>query len=141
MEWIKSYNWFQTFCMTKTCTFYESTCSLDELDEKPNYTKTSKSWNFEGKSSKESDFFLKTFEKKIMFNVFKISSLRCRSCVWEISLPKNMFDYPSKFTLGISRNFWVFGYKPKYLYIIMSEFENSHHHMNYFELDYSIFLT
>jgi hypothetical protein len=28
---------------TKTCTFYESARSLDELDEKPNYTKNPKS--------------------------------------------------------------------------------------------------
>jgi hypothetical protein len=33
------YNWFQTFFTTKTCPFYESTCSLDELDGKPNHTK------------------------------------------------------------------------------------------------------
>jgi hypothetical protein len=125
MEWIKSYNWFQTFCTTKTCNFYKSTHSLDELDEKPNYTKNPKSWNFEGKNSKENDLFFKPLNKKIMFNGFKISSLRCRSHVWEISLPKNMFVYPLKFTLGISRKFWVSSYKPKYLYIIMYECENS----------------
>jgi hypothetical protein len=42
-EGIKSYNLFQIFCTTKTCPFYESTCSLDELDEKPNHSKISKS--------------------------------------------------------------------------------------------------
>jgi hypothetical protein len=31
---------------------------LDELDEKPNYTKISKFLNFEGKGCKEKDFFL-----------------------------------------------------------------------------------
>jgi hypothetical protein len=73
--WIKSYNWFQTFCMTKTCPFYESTCSLDELDEKPNYTKNPKSWNFETKIKKENDFLKKPFDKTIMCNGFKISSI------------------------------------------------------------------
>jgi hypothetical protein len=50
-EGIKSYNWFQIFVQQKHAPFYESTCSLDELDEKPNHTKTkiSKSWNFEGR--------------------------------------------------------------------------------------------
>jgi hypothetical protein len=32
-------------------------CSLYELDEKPNYTKISKSLTFEGKGYKEKDFF------------------------------------------------------------------------------------
>jgi hypothetical protein len=44
----KSYNWFQKICTTKTCL-------LDELDEKPNHTKISKSWNFEGKGCKAKD--------------------------------------------------------------------------------------
>jgi hypothetical protein len=37
---------------------------LDELDEKPNHTKISKSWNFEGKDYKAKDSFLKPFDKK-----------------------------------------------------------------------------
>ncbi len=37
--------------------FYENTCSLDEHDEKPNQTKISKSWNFEGKGYKAKDSF------------------------------------------------------------------------------------
>ncbi len=60
----KVINWFQTFCTTKACPFYESTCSLDELDEKPNHTKISKSWNFEKKGCKAKDSFFKPFDKK-----------------------------------------------------------------------------
>ncbi len=36
--------------------FYENTCSLDELDEKPNHTNFLKSWNFEGKGCKANIF-------------------------------------------------------------------------------------
>ncbi len=38
------------FVQQKHAPFYERTCSLDELDKKPNHTKISKSWNFEGKA-------------------------------------------------------------------------------------------
>ncbi len=34
---------FKLFVQPKHAPFYESTCSLDELDEKPNCTKMSKS--------------------------------------------------------------------------------------------------
>ncbi len=61
--------------------FYESTCSLDELDEKPNQTKILKSWNFKRKGYKGKDSFFKPFDKKIMFNEFKMFSIRCRSHV------------------------------------------------------------
>jgi hypothetical protein len=55
----KSYIWFQKKITIKTCPMvYESTCSLDELDEKLNYTKISKSWNFEKKGArKKANFF------------------------------------------------------------------------------------
>jgi hypothetical protein len=43
-ECIKSHNWFQFFCTTKHAPFYENTCSLNELDEKPNHTKKIKFW-------------------------------------------------------------------------------------------------
>jgi hypothetical protein len=33
--------------------FYQSTCSLDELDEKPNHTKMSKSRNFERRVTRQ----------------------------------------------------------------------------------------
>jgi predicted nucleotide-binding protein (sugar kinase/HSP70/actin superfamily) len=61
--------------------FYESTCSLDELDEKPNHLKISKFWNFERKGYKAKDSFKNPFDKKIMFNVFEMSSFRCKSHV------------------------------------------------------------
>jgi hypothetical protein len=41
----------------------EITCSLDELDEKPNHIKVSKSLNFEGKGYKAKDSFFKPFDK------------------------------------------------------------------------------
>ncbi len=56
-EGIKSYNDFNFFVQQKHGPFYESTCSLDELDEKPNHSKFSKSWNFEGKGCKAKDSF------------------------------------------------------------------------------------
>jgi hypothetical protein len=40
----------------------------------------------------------------------------------EIILPKNMFD---SIDLGVFGIFYIFGYKPKYWYTIMSERENS----------------
>jgi hypothetical protein len=52
-ECIKSYN--QIFVQQKHAPFYESTCLLDEFDEKPNHTKISKSWNFEKKGYKAKD--------------------------------------------------------------------------------------
>ncbi len=53
------------FVQQKHVSFYESTCSLEELDEKPNYTKIFKSWNFEGKVCKEKDSFFWPFDKKL----------------------------------------------------------------------------
>jgi hypothetical protein len=81
--------------------------TLYELDEKPNSIKISKSLNFEGKGYKEKEFSKKPFDKTIVFNGFKMSSLRCRSHVQEKILPKNMFGCPLKFIFGISRNFWL----------------------------------
>jgi len=48
--------------------YYESTCSLDKLDEKPIHSKISKFWNFEKKGYKAKDSFFKPFDKKKMFN-------------------------------------------------------------------------
>ncbi len=56
---------FKFFIQQKYTPFCESTCSLDELDEKPNHTKMSKFWNFEGKGCKAKDSFFKPFEKYI----------------------------------------------------------------------------
>ncbi len=67
------------FLYKKNFPFYENTCSLDELDEKPNQTKISKFWNFEGNGYKAKDSFLKPFDKKIMFNGFKMFSFKCKS--------------------------------------------------------------
>jgi hypothetical protein len=46
----------------KHAPFYESTCSLDELDEKPNHKKISKSLTFERKGYKAKDSFKKPFD-------------------------------------------------------------------------------
>jgi hypothetical protein len=43
----------------------KSTCSLDELVEKPNHTKMSKFWNFEGKGCKAKDSFLNDLTRKL----------------------------------------------------------------------------
>jgi hypothetical protein len=76
------------------------------------------------KGYKENDSFFYHLTKK-MFNRFKISGLKCRSCIQEIILPKNMFGCPLKFTLGISRNFFISNYKSKYSCTILYECENS----------------
>jgi hypothetical protein len=57
-ECINSYNWFKLFIQQKNAPFYKNKCSLDELDEKPNHTKISKSWNFAGKGYKAKDSFV-----------------------------------------------------------------------------------
>jgi hypothetical protein len=49
-------------------------CSLYELDEKPNYTKNSKYLKFEGEGWNEKRFLKKLFDKKIVFNGFKMSN-------------------------------------------------------------------
>jgi hypothetical protein len=41
---------------------YENTCSLNELDEKPNHTKILKYKNFERKGCKAKDSFFKPFD-------------------------------------------------------------------------------
>jgi hypothetical protein len=87
--------------------------------------KLSKFWNFERKGYKENDSFFLPFNKKILFNRFKLSSLKCKSYVEEITLPKNMFGFPLKLTLRIFRNFYVSSYKPTYSYTVMYECENS----------------
>ncbi len=122
-EGIKSCNWFQIFVQQNHAPFYESTCSLDELDEKRNHSKISKFWNFERKGYKGKDSFKKPFDKKIMFNGFKMSSFRCRSHVNEINMPKNMFGCLLKFILGFSRIFYISSIKLKYSYTIMYDCE------------------
>jgi hypothetical protein len=93
---------FKKIIQQKHAPFYESKCSLDGLDKKPNHTKNSKFSNFEGKGYKAKDSFFKPFDKKIMFNGFKMSSFRCKSHVQKLILPKNMFGCPLKLILGFS---------------------------------------
>ncbi len=48
---------FKLFVQEKHVSFYASTCSLGELDEKTNSIKNLKAWNFEPKGYKRNDFF------------------------------------------------------------------------------------
>jgi hypothetical protein len=93
MECIKSYNWFQTFCTKKACPFYESTCSLGGLDEKPNNTKISKSWNFDIKGYKPKDLFFYHFNlaKKLCSMSLKCLALGAGDMCRNWSCQKNMF--------------------------------------------------
>jgi hypothetical protein len=105
---------------------------LDELDEKSNHTKMSKSSNFEGKGCKAKDSFKKPFDKKKLFNGFKIPSFRCKSHVQEIILPKNIFGCPLKLILG----FFAFLAINKNIHIQLCMNMKTHHcHMNYFKLE------
>jgi hypothetical protein len=52
--------------------------------------------------------FLNYLVKTFMFNGFKICSFRCKSHVWEIILPKNMFGRPLKLILGFFEIFLGF---------------------------------
>jgi hypothetical protein len=74
-----------------------------------------------------------------MVKGFKILALSPCQHVQEIILPKNMFSCPLKLIMGFFGIFYVFGYIPKFSYIIMYECETHHCHMNYFKLNYSIF--
>ncbi len=58
-EFIKWCNWFQTFCTRKSCFLYAITCSLDQLHEKINQMKISKSRDFETNVCKGNDSFIK----------------------------------------------------------------------------------
>ncbi len=124
-ECMKSYNWFYTFCTTKTCPLLWKYMFIGWTWWKPNHTRISKSWNFERKGRKAKDSFYEPFDKRIMFNGFKMSSFRCRSHVHEILLPKKMFGWPLKLILGFLGIFYIFGIKPKYSYKIMYKCEES----------------
>jgi hypothetical protein len=93
---------------------------LDGLDEKPNHMKNSKSSNFEGKGCKAKESFKKPFDKKIVFNGFKMFSFRCKSHVQEIILPKNMFGCTLKLILGFYGIFCIHGIKLKYSQLCMN---------------------
>ncbi len=99
--------------------------SLYEIDEKPNYTKISKYLKFEGKGCKQKELKNISFDKKIVFNGFKMFNLKCKSHVQEKILLENMFGCPLKLIFGIYGNLCIFGYKPKHSYTIMYECENS----------------
>ncbi len=74
---------------------------------------------------KVKDSFKNLFDKKFMFNGFKMFSFKCKSHVKEINMPKNMFGCPLKLILGFSRIFCIFGIKLKYSYTIMYDCEKS----------------
>jgi hypothetical protein len=65
-----------------------------------NHIKMSKSSKFKGKGYKANDSFKKPFDKKIIFNGFKMFSFRCKSHVQEIILLNNMFGCLLKLILG-----------------------------------------
>jgi hypothetical protein len=46
---------------------------------------------FKGKGCKAKDSIFKPFDKKYIFNGYKLFSFKCRSHVHEVILPKNMF--------------------------------------------------
>ncbi len=73
-----------------------------------------------------------------MFNGFKMFNFRCRSHVYETTLPKNMFGYPLKLILGFNVFLVINQNIHTQLYMNV---ETHQGHMNYLKLDYSIFLT
>jgi hypothetical protein len=63
-----------------------------------------RSLNFKKKRvARQRAHIFKPFDKKIMFNGFKMSSFRCKSHAQEIILLKNMFSCPLKLILGFFR--------------------------------------
>jgi len=89
-------------------------------------------WKFERKGCKEKDLFFKPFDQKIMFNGFKMFSLRYEvTCVGGNNLAKKHICLSIETHFGI---FCIFSYKSKYSCTIMYEF-----HMNYLKLYYSFF--
>jgi len=138
-ECIKSYNWFQIFFTTKHAPFYEYTCSLYELDEKPNYTKISKSLKFEGKGCKEKDpFFLTIWQKKC--------SMGSKCLAWGVG---HMCKEKScqKTCLVVHWNSFL-EFLKKITFLVVNQnihtqlhlnVKTHHQHMNYFKLENSIF--
>ncbi len=98
---------------------------MDECDKRLNHTKISKCWNFDEKGCKENDSFFKSFDKKIMFNGFKMFNFRCKSHVQEIISPKNMFGYLLKLILRFFGISYFSSIKLKYAYTIMYDYEKS----------------
>jgi hypothetical protein len=124
-ECIKSYNWFQTFCSTKMCPLLWKYMFIEWTWRKNKSNKHFKVLKLWRKGCKAKNSFFRPFNKKIMFNGFKMSSFRCRSQVQKIILPKNMFYCPLKLILRFFEIFYIFDIKPKYLYTIIYEYEKS----------------
>jgi len=89
------------------------------------------------KATRQKNSFKKPFDKKYIFNEFKMFSFKCRS----FKIAKKMFGCPLKLILGFFEFFCISCYEQNYSYTIMYECENSPLHMNYLKLDYLIFLT
>jgi hypothetical protein len=116
--------------------FNESTWSLDELDEKLNHSKFSKSWNFERKGYKAKDSFFKLFDKNICSMGSKCLALdvshmwRKKTCQKTCLVVhwNSFWDF-----LGF---FYIFGIKLKYSYTIMYDCEKSSltHELSYIGL-------
>jgi len=84
------------------------------------------------------DSLFEKFDKTIIFNRFKVFNFRCRSHVQEVSLPKNMFLLYIETHFGI----FIFLVVNQNIYTQLCMNVKTHHrHMNYFNLNNSIFLT
>jgi hypothetical protein len=90
-ECIKSSNWFQTFCATKTCPLLWMYMFIEWTWWKTKSYKNFKVLKFWRKGLEGKGFIVLTIWQKNMFNGFKISSFRCRSHLHEIILPKKCF--------------------------------------------------
>ncbi len=119
------------FVQQKYAPFYESTCSLDELDEKPNHSKISKSWNFEGKGCKAKNSFKNHLTKKLCSMDSKYLTLGAGHCVRN-NLAKKHVWCPLKLILGI----FTFLVINQNIHTELCMNVKIHHcHMNYFKLD------
>jgi hypothetical protein len=58
-ECINWCNWFQIFKQENHASFYATTCSLNQFDEKISHMKILKFWNFETKGCKGNESFNK----------------------------------------------------------------------------------
>jgi len=87
--------------------------------------KNFKVFKFSKKGCKTKNSFFRPFNKKIMFNEFKMSSFKCKSHVQKIILSKNISYCLFKLILRFFEIFCTFSIKPKYSYTIMYEDEKS----------------
>jgi hypothetical protein len=107
-ECIMSYNWFQIFCIIKTCPLLWKYMFIEWSWWKAKSYKNVKFLKFwkKGLQSKRL-IFLIMWQKK-MFNGLKMSNFRCTSHVQEIIFPKNMFGCSLKLMLGFSLKLFAF---------------------------------